>query len=83
MQQTLKQKKVSFQSAEQRLALKTVLKEQTLLMMMLLTGRGKSLLFMTSECLTDAGVTIMMASFQALVDDLVEQMKKTQIDCLK
>src|SRR5216117_3764590 len=33
MQQALNQKKVSFQSEKQKLALKTVLKEQTLLMM--------------------------------------------------
>ncbi len=63
MQQTLKQKKILFQFTEQKLALKTVLKEQTLLMMMLLTDRDKSLLFMTPECLADARVMIMMTSF--------------------
>ena len=63
MQQTLSQKKVSFQSEKQKLALKTMLKKQTSLMMMLSTDRDKSLLFMISKCLRDAEMMIVMTLF--------------------
>ncbi len=74
---------MSFRSAEQGLALKAVLEGQTPLVVVLPTGGGKSLLFMAPGCLADAGVTIVVAPFRALVDDLVGRMKKARIDCLE
>ena len=83
MQQMLSQKKVSFQSEKQKLALKTVLKEQISLMMMLSMSRNKSLLFMTSECLRDVRMMIVMTLFQTLTDDLMRWMKKIKINCFE
>ena len=83
MQQALGQEKVSFRSEEQELALKAVLEGQTPLVVVLPTGGGKSLLFMAPGCLRDAGVTIVVAPFRALTDDLVGRMKKAKIECLK
>src|SRR5437667_5102583 len=63
MQKTLRQKNISFCSSEQKLALKAVLNNQTLLMIILLMSEDKSLLFMTSACLKDVKVMIMITLF--------------------
>jgi superfamily II DNA helicase RecQ len=50
-----------------------VLEKQTLLVIMLLTGRGKSLLFTLLACIKGLGVTVVVVLFQALIKDLVRQ----------
>jgi superfamily II DNA helicase RecQ len=60
-----------------------ILAGQTPLVVILPTGGGKSLLFMASACLDDARVTIVVVLFCALVDDLLQRLSWTGIDCLE
>ncbi|KAL2349584.1 hypothetical protein BJ546DRAFT_828969, partial [Cryomyces antarcticus] len=83
MQRVLGRKEVSFRSKEQELAMEAILAGQTPLVVVLPTGGGKSLLFMVPACLEEPGVTIVVAPFRALVDDLVDRLKKRGIDCLE
>jgi len=83
MQGVLGRPDVAFRSKEQELAMEAVLVGQTPLVVVLPTGGGKSLLFMVPARLDDAGVTIVVAPFRALVDDLVDRLKKAGIDCLE
>ncbi|OSS43275.1 hypothetical protein B5807_12145 [Epicoccum nigrum] len=83
MQQVLSQQDVGFQSAEQERALHAVIDRQTPLVVVLLTGRGKSLLFSVLACMDDAGVTVVVVLYQALIEHLVEQMQQRGIDCIK
>lgn len=50
---------------------------------MLLTGRGKSLLFSVPACIDDAGVTVVVVLYQALIKDLVDWMQKRSINCIE
>lgn len=83
MQRALGQEDVSFRSKEQELAMEAVLAGQTPLVVVLPTGGGKSLLFTVPACLEDAGATIVVAPFRALVDDLVDRLKKAGVDCVE
>ncbi|KAL2349603.1 P-loop containing nucleoside triphosphate hydrolase protein [Cryomyces antarcticus] len=83
MQRVLGRKEVSFRSKEQELAMEAILAGQTPLVVVLPTGGGKSLLFMVPACSEEPGVTIVVAPFRALVDDLVDRLKKRGIDCLE
>ena len=74
MQKALGRANVSFQSKEQQQGMEAVLAGQTLLVVVLLTGGGKSLLFMAPACLDDPGVMIMVAPFRVLVDNMVDQL---------
>jgi superfamily II DNA helicase RecQ len=49
--------------AEQELALHAVIDRQTLLVVVLLTSGGKSLLFSVLACLDDAGVTVVVVLY--------------------
>jgi superfamily II DNA helicase RecQ len=53
--------------------LHAVLEKQTLLIIVLPTGRGKSLLFTLLACVEEAGVTVVVILYQALIKDLVKQ----------
>ena len=83
MQQVLSQQDVGFRSAEQELALHAVINRQTPLIVVLPTGRGKSLLFSVPACMDDAGVTVVVVPYQALIKDLVDRMQKCGIDCIE
>lgn len=52
----------------------------TLLVVVLPTGRGKSLLFMLVASLPDPGVTILVAPFNALLYDYVKQLKLSEVN---
>ena len=58
--------------AEQELALHAVIDGQTPLIVVLPTGGGKSLLFSVPACIDDAGVTVVVVLYQALIEDLVD-----------
>jgi superfamily II DNA helicase RecQ len=54
---------VRFQLVEQEQALHAVLEKQTLLIVVLPTGRGKSLLFTLLACVEEAGVTVVVVPY--------------------
>ena len=49
--------------AEQELALHVVIDRQTLLIVVLLTSRGKSLLFSVLACIDNASVTVVIVPY--------------------
>jgi superfamily II DNA helicase RecQ len=51
-------------------------KQRTLLVVVLPTGRGKSLLFIVPVCLDDPGVTIVVVPYRVLVNNLVTTVTK-------
>jgi superfamily II DNA or RNA helicase len=55
----------------------------TPLVVVLPIGGGKSLLFIAPACLDDPGVTIVVAPYRALLDNLVATAKKARIDCIE
>ncbi|KAF1345646.1 hypothetical protein EJ07DRAFT_37687, partial [Lizonia empirigonia] len=55
---------------EQEQALHVVLEKQTLLIVMLPTGGGKSLLFTLLACVEGLGVMVVVVLYQALIKDL-------------
>jgi hypothetical protein len=83
MQQVLGQQDVGFRSAEQELALHAVVDRQTPLVVVLPTSGGKSLLFSVPACMDDAGVTVVVVPYQALINYLVNHMQKRGIDCIE
>ena len=83
MQQVLGQQDVGFRSAEQERALHAVMDGQTPLVVVLPTGRGKSLLFSVPACIDDAGVTVVVVPYRALIEHLVEQMQQRGINCIE
>ncbi|KAJ9633673.1 hypothetical protein H2199_009285 [Coniosporium tulheliwenetii] len=83
MQQVLGSAEVSFRSIEQEQAMYAVMAGQTPLVVVLPTGGGKSLLFMVPACLDEPGVTVVVVPYRALVEDLVDRLKRARIDCLE
>jgi superfamily II DNA helicase RecQ len=85
MQKALHRDNVEFQSEEQREALYTIVSgnQMTPLVVVLPTGRGKSLLFMAPACLIDPGVTIIVVPYHALLDNLLKTAKDVRIDCIE
>ena len=51
--------------------------------MILPTGGGKSLLFMAPACLEDAGVTIVVVPYRALINNLVATIRRVGIDSVE
>ncbi|KAF1949246.1 hypothetical protein CC80DRAFT_555452 [Byssothecium circinans] len=62
-EQVLSQEEVGFQLVEQEQALHAVLDGQTPLVVVLLTGGGKSLLFSVPACLEGAGITVVVVPY--------------------
>jgi superfamily II DNA helicase RecQ len=60
-----------------------VLDRQTPLVVMLLTGGGKSLLFTVLACLDGPGVTVVVVPYRALIKNLVERMQECGMDCME
>jgi superfamily II DNA helicase RecQ len=85
IQKALRCDNVTFRSEEQREALYTIVSgnQTTPLVVVLLTGRRKSLLFMTPACLIDPGVTIIVVLYYALLDNLLKTVKDTRIDYIE
>jgi hypothetical protein len=50
-----------------------VLEKQILLIIILLIGRGKSLLFTLLACVEEVGVIVVVILYQALIKDLVRR----------
>ncbi|KAF1955455.1 hypothetical protein CC80DRAFT_549137 [Byssothecium circinans] len=83
MQQALGRSEVSFKSYEQEQAVHAVVAGQTPLVVVLPTGRGKSLLFMVPACLDNPGVTVVVVPYRALIEDLVRRIRDSGIDCME
>jgi superfamily II DNA helicase RecQ len=83
MQQVLRQEEVSFQSVQQEQAMYAVLDGQTPLVMVLPTGRRKSLLFTVPAFLEASGVTVVVVPYRALIKDLVQRIQNCRVDCIE
>ena len=85
MQKVLATSEVSFKSEEQKQAMEAIVScdQSTLLVVILPTRGGKSLLFMALACLSNPGVTIVVVPFRALINNLVEIAKKAGIDSIE
>jgi superfamily II DNA or RNA helicase len=85
MQKALQIGDVSFRSEEQREALYAVInaEQASPLVVVLPTGGGKSLLFMAPACLEDAGVTIVVVPYRALINNLVKVAQAAGIDSIE
>ena len=83
LQQVLGKQDIRFQSVEQEQALHAVLEKQTLLIIMLPTGGGKSLLFTLPACVEEAGVTVVVMPYQALIKDLVRRIQQCGVKCIE
>jgi superfamily II DNA helicase RecQ len=83
MQQVLGQEEVEFRLVEQEQALHAVLDGQTPLVVVLPTGGGKSLLFTVPACVDEAGVTVVVVPYRALIEDLIGRIQKCGIDCIE
>jgi superfamily II DNA helicase RecQ len=74
---------VGFRSIEQEQALYAVLDKQTPLVIVLLTSRGKSLLFTLLACIKGVGVTVVIVPYRALIKDLVSRIRDYGINCIE
>ena len=83
MQQVLRQEEVSFQLVQQEQVMYAVLDRQTPLVVVLLTSRGKSLLFTVPALLDTSRVTIVVVPYQALIKDLVQRIQNCGVDYIE
>jgi superfamily II DNA helicase RecQ len=83
MQRIFKTQNVGFWSVKQELAVHAVLDKQILLVVVLLTGRGKSLLFMVLGCVEEGGMTVVVVLYCALITDLVTRIRGSGIECIE
>ena len=85
MQKALQIDHVSLRSEEQQEALYAVInaEQASPLVVVLPTGGGKSLLFMAPACLEDAGVTIVVVPYRALINNLVKTAQAAGIDSIE
>jgi superfamily II DNA helicase RecQ len=60
-----------------------VLDGQRPLVVVLLTGGGKSLLFTVLACLDNPRVTVVVVPYRALIKDLVGRIQKCRINCIE
>jgi superfamily II DNA helicase RecQ len=60
-----------------------VLEKQTLLIVVLPTGGGKSLLFTLLACVEEAGVMVVVVPYRALIEDLVERIQQCGVECME
>ncbi|KAL1640171.1 hypothetical protein SLS61_010262, partial [Didymella pomorum] len=68
---------------DQEQALHAVLEKQTPLIVVLLIGRGKSLLFTLLACVEGPGVTVVIVLYQALIKDLVGRIQRCGVECME
>jgi superfamily II DNA helicase RecQ len=82
MQKALRCDNVTFRSEEQREALYTIVSgnQTTPLVVVLPTGRRKSLLFIAPACLIDPGVTIVVVLYRVLLDNLLKTASSTGLE---
>jgi superfamily II DNA helicase RecQ len=60
-----------------------VLDKQIPLVVVLLTGRGKSLLFMVPGLIEEGGMTVVVVPYRALITDLVSRIRESGIECIE
>ena len=70
---------ITFKSLEQEIALRAILARETPLVVVLLIGGGKSLLFIAPACLSDLEVTIIVVLFRELLENLKTRLAKAKI----
>ncbi|SCV61242.1 uncharacterized protein FFFS_15811 [Fusarium fujikuroi] len=70
-----------FRSEQQERAIRCAAKKQSPLVIVLPTGSGKSLAFMVPALLPDAGITIVVAPYRLLKEQLTSRCKKAGIQC--
>jgi superfamily II DNA helicase RecQ len=83
LQQVLGKQDVGFRLVEQEQALYAVLDNQTPLVVVLLTGGGKSLLFTLPAIVKKKGVTVVVMPYRALIEDLVGRIQEYGVDCIE
>jgi hypothetical protein len=83
LQQVLGQQEVGFCLVEQEQAMHAVLDGQSPLVVVLLTGGGKSLLFTVPAVVEQSGVTVVVMPYRALIDNLVAWIWKSGIECIE
>jgi superfamily II DNA or RNA helicase len=83
LQQVLGQQEVSFCLVEQEQAMHAVLDGQNLLVVVLPTGGGNSLLFTVPAVVERSGVTVIVVLYRALMDNLVARIWKSRVECIK
>jgi superfamily II DNA helicase RecQ len=83
MRRVLQRTEVAFKSAEQEQAVHAVLRGQTPLVVILPTGGGKSLLFTVPAAMPEPGVTILVVPYRALIEDLVQRISRSGIECVE
>ena len=60
-----------------------MLDKQTLLVVVLLIGGGKSLLFTLPACVEETGVMVVFVTYWALIVDLVGRLRGYGVDCIE
>ena len=83
MQQALSSSKVLFQLDKQKQGVEAILVGYTPLVIVLLIGGGKSLLFMAPVYLDNPSITIIIIPFYALLGNIVNWLKKARIDYIE
>ena len=68
---------------QQEQAIYAVLDGQTPLIIVLPTGREKSLLFTVPAVLEASRVTVVVVLYRALIKDLVQRIQSCGVDCIK
>jgi superfamily II DNA helicase RecQ len=79
----LGQQEVGFRLVEQEQAMHAVLDGQNLLVVVLPTGGGKSLLFTVLVVVERSGVTVVVVLYWALMDNLVARIWKSGVECIE
>jgi len=80
LKKVLNQEEPEFRSDKQREAIFAALDQQTLLIIVLPTGGGKTLTFTLPAVLRDPGVSIVVAPFNALEKDYVQRLRLAYIE---
>ncbi|KAH7113339.1 hypothetical protein B0J11DRAFT_446085, partial [Dendryphion nanum] len=70
-------------SIKQEQALHAILDKQILLIIVLLIGRSKSLLFTMLACIDLSSIIVVVMLYQALIKDLVSYIQKYSINYIK
>ncbi|KAF1922141.1 uncharacterized protein M421DRAFT_45207, partial [Didymella exigua CBS 183.55] len=83
LQQVLGTQEVGFRSVEQEQAMHAVLDGQNPLVIVLPTGGGKSLLFTVPAVVEQTGVTVVVVPYQALINNLVERIQSSGVECIE
>jgi superfamily II DNA helicase RecQ len=83
MQRIFKTQNIRFRSIKQELAIYAMLDKQTPLVIVLLIGRGKSLLFIVLEYIEKDRITIVIVLYYILITNLVTRICRSSIKCIE